>query len=257
MNKYIELIDGELLPLKQQIVGHPLYAGITQLEDIQVFMQHHVFAVWDFMSLLKSLQINLTCTSIPWVPVGNADTRFLINEIVVGEESDVDQNGIRKSHFELYLDAMNQAGADTSGIAGLLQQLQQGKSATEALAALQLPDSVRQFVSFTFRHIQENKPHVLSAIFTFGREDLIPDMFLSLVNDLNQRFPDKVATFKYYLDRHIEVDGDHHSKLALQMTAELCGEDSHKWEEAMQASREALQMRNELWSGVLKAIQSQ
>jgi pyrroloquinoline quinone (PQQ) biosynthesis protein C len=95
---------------------------------------------------------------------------------------------------------------------------------------------------------------VLSAIFTFGREDLIPDMFMALVNDLNQRFPEKIAAFKYYLDRHIEVDGDHHSHLALQMTAELCGNDENKWEEATQASMEALRLRNNLWTGVLDEI---
>jgi len=109
-------------------------------------------------------------------------------------------------------------------------------------------------VQFTFRQISENKPHVLSAIFTFGREDLIPDMFMALVNDLNQRFPEKIATFKYYLDRHIQVDGDHHSHLALQMTSELCGNDEKKWEEATQASIEALRLRNNLWSGVLEEI---
>ena len=99
------------------IAHHKLYSAI---EDMRVFMQYHVYAVWDFMSLLKSLQRNLTCVNVPWFPIGDADTRYLINEIVTGEESDVDQNGIRKSHFEMYLEAMDQCGADTSGIKVLL-----------------------------------------------------------------------------------------------------------------------------------------
>jgi len=211
-----------------------------------------VYAVWDFMSLLKSLQQNLTCTTTPWLPKGSAETRFLINEIVVGEESDVDMNGIRKSHFEMYLDAMEQAGADTTRILGLTEEIRNGKPIETVLEEMNLPTSVKEFVQFTFGQIAENKPHVLSAIFTFGREDLIPDMFMALVNDLNQRFPEKIATFKYYLDRHIEVDGDHHSHLALQMTAELCGNDESKWAEATQASMEALRLRNNLWTGVME-----
>jgi hypothetical protein len=254
MNTHIDKINQSIAPKKALIVKHQLYAQIQTLEHVQLFMQHHVYAVWDFMSLLKSLQQNLTCTTTPWLPKGSAETRFLINEIVVGEESDVDMHGIRKSHFEMYLDAMEQAGADTTLMHRLIGSVRNGMTVESALEALPLPASVKEFVQFTFRQIEENKPHVLSAVFTFGREDLIPDMFMALVNDLNQRFPEKIAAFKYYLDRHIEVDGDHHSHLALQMTAELCGNDESKWEEAAQASMEALRLRNNLWSGVLDEI---
>ncbi|MBM3400588.1 MAG: DUF3050 domain-containing protein [Bacteroidetes bacterium] len=254
MNAHIDKINQSIGPQKDLIVKHSLYAQIQNLEHVRIFMQHHVYAVWDFMSLLKSLQKNLTCTTTPWLPKGSAETRFLINEIVVGEESDVDMNGIRKSHFEIYLDAMDQAGADTNEIRGLTEEIRNGKPVETALEEMNLPASVKEFVQFTFRQIAENKPHVLSAIFTFGREDLIPDMFMALVNDLNQRFPEKIAAFKYYLDRHIEVDGNHHSHLALQMTAELCGNDENKWAEAEKASMEALRLRNNLWSGVLEEI---
>ncbi|MBM3921462.1 MAG: DUF3050 domain-containing protein [Sphingomonadales bacterium] len=254
MNPHIDKINQSIAPQKALIVKHPLYAQIQNLEHVRIFMQNHVYAVWDFMSLLKSLQQNLTCTTTPWLPKGSAETRFLINEIVVGEESDVDMNGIRKSHFEMYLDAMEQAGADNTMILGLTEEIRNGKPVEAALEQMNLPTSVKEFVQFTFRQIAENKPHVLSAIFTFGREDLIPDMFMALVNDLNLRFPEKIAPFKYYLDRHIEVDGDHHSHLALQMTAELCGTDEKKWEEATQASMEALRLRNNLWTGVLEEI---
>ena len=116
MNRHILKIQTRIEPLRQQIINHEVYSAINDIDDLKVFMQYHVFAVWDFMSLLKALQNNLTCTTIPWFPKGSADTRHLINEIVVGEESDVDLNGERKSHFELYLDAMKQCEADTSSI---------------------------------------------------------------------------------------------------------------------------------------------
>jgi hypothetical protein len=104
MSKHIEKLKEEITPLRSQLIGHPLYAKIKTIDHLNVFMEHHVFAVWDFMSLLKSLQRNLTCVNLPWVPVGNPQTRYLINEIVLGEESDVDEQGLRTSHFELYLD---------------------------------------------------------------------------------------------------------------------------------------------------------
>jgi hypothetical protein len=123
MNAHFDTLNQKIEPLREQIIQHALYQEINNLSDLKIFMKYHVFAVWDFMSLLKSLQINLTCVETPWLPVGNADTRFLINEIVVGEESDVDQNGKRTSHFELYLTAMKQAGANTQQINDLAKAL--------------------------------------------------------------------------------------------------------------------------------------
>jgi hypothetical protein len=240
-------------PLRKQIIAHPVYGKIADLNDLKVFMQHHVYAVWDFMSLLKSLQNQLTCTQVPWFPVGHADTRFLINEIVVGEEADLDLEGQRKSHFELYLDAMAQAGADLS-MQTFVNSLQQNHSFETAYALAKTPVAAQQFVNFTFNRIQEGKSHVLAAIFTFGREDLIPGMFMSLVNDIHKSFPDTVSKFKYYLERHIEVDGGHHSHLALQMTALLCGNDPQKWQEAQEAAVASLKARLALWDGVAEAL---
>ena len=219
-------------------------------------MQHHVFAVWDFMSLLKALQIHLTCTSLPWMPKGNANTRFLINEIVVGEESDVDEHGNRMSHFELYKKAMLQIGADTHLIDALLLHIQHGDSIDLAMSKVDLPSSVKQFLAFTFEVIQTNKAHVIAAVFTFGREDLIPEMFMALVKDLSVKFPNELEVFKYYLERHIEVDGDHHSHLALAMTEELCSNDVDKWAEAEAYVLRALNSRRILWDGVLEDVKS-
>ncbi|RZK09886.1 MAG: DUF3050 domain-containing protein, partial [Flavobacterium sp.] len=125
MNPHIERIQQAIAPFRQQIIDHKVYSVIKDTQDLQIFMQYHIFAVWDFMSLLKALQNNLTCTSVPWFPMGDADTRHLINEIVVGEESDLDAFGNRKSHFELYLDAMHQCGADTTSIEKFVAELKQ------------------------------------------------------------------------------------------------------------------------------------
>jgi hypothetical protein len=254
MNRRSEIIQTRIESLRQQIIQHKVYNEISSIEDLKAFMHFHVYAVWDFMSLLKALQNNLTCTSIPWFPLGTADTRYLINEIVVGEESDIDQNGVRKSHFELYLNAMQQCGANTSGILNFLSELKGSGDFQSAYAAAQTPKHAATFVDFTFEIIHSNKAHLQAAIFTFGREDLIPGMFLSLVNEMNERFPEQISTFKYYLDRHIEVDGDHHSHLALQMTANLCGEDDALWQEAEAATIRSLEKRLALWDGAFEQI---
>lgn len=254
MNKRIEHLKQAIEPLRQEIINHKVYSVIEDQEDLRIFMEHHVFAVWDFMSLLKTLQNNLTCTSVPWFPKGSADTRFLINEIVVGEESDIDQNGDRKSHFELYLEAMEQCGANTEVIKSFTSVLKQTGSFEEAYRAAAVPDAARHFVDFTFDIIRTNKPYLQSAIFTFGREDLIPGMFMSIINDMHNDSPGDISIFKYYLERHIEVDGDHHSNLALEMTAQLCGDNDLYWQEAEQATRKSLQQRIQLWNGVYQSL---
>ena len=127
MQTPIEDLKLSIQPTRAALLSHPVYSQIKDFDGIKDFAKYHVFAVWDFMSLLKSLQIGLTCVSLPWIPVGSANTRFLINEIVCGEESDVDEQGNRISHFELYLSAMRQMGADTSKMDQLLNLLQKSE----------------------------------------------------------------------------------------------------------------------------------
>jgi hypothetical protein len=253
-NPYIQKINSRTGELRAQIINHPVYKDIQTMDELKLFMEFHIFAVWDFMSLLKSLQNNLTCTRVPWFPVGNPDTRFLINEIVAGEESDVDQHGQRMSHFELYLRAMQEAGADQHSINAFCAALQSGQSLEEAFTAGEVAPEAAGFVRFTFEVIDSGQAHLQSAIFTFGREDLIPNMFIAMIRDLHREFPGQTDTFRYYLERHIEVDGDHHSHLALEMTAHLCGTDQTMWQEAEEAIVKSLEQRISLWDGAHRAI---
>jgi pyrroloquinoline quinone (PQQ) biosynthesis protein C len=254
MNKHIETILTAIEPLRNEIINHPVYEAIRDIDDLKIFMKYHVYAVWDFMSLLKTLQNKLTCTTAPWFPIGSADTRFLINEIVVGEESDEDLNGNKISHFELYLNAMKQCGADTSSIELFIETLKATGDFHLSFAKSNTPKAAVEFVDFTFRMIKSGKAHLQSAIFTFGREDLIPGMFVSIINEIHKNFPEDIAIFKYYIERHIEVDGEHHSHLAIQMTSNLCGDNEAYWEEAQEAVIQALKQRKELWDGVLNEI---
>lgn len=253
--QHIQQLQAAIAPHRAQLVEHPLYSKLQNIPQIQLFTTYHVFAVWDFMSLLKSLQQNLTCTTTPWVPVGSANTRYLINEIVLGEESDVDEHGNRISHFELYLEAMQQLGAETATIEQLLTYINNGVDVITALDKLQMPEAIKAFVGFTFDIVRNQPAHVQAAVFTFGREDLIPDMFLGLVRDLSASHPEQVSTLKYYLERHIEVDGDYHSHLAMEMVAELCGNDATKWQAATNASILALQKRLLLWNAISSKLE--
>ena len=123
------------------------------------------------------------------------------------------------------------------------------------LEATPLSSFVRDFLSFTFTTIAENKLHVIAAVFTFGREDLIPDMFIAMVKNLrNEGLP--LSHLIYYLDRHIEVDGDEHGPMALQMMEELCQGNENKIKEALEGAKKALEMRIALWDGILAQINS-
>ncbi len=247
-------LQAGLLPIRQRLLAHGLYHQLHTLDDLRQFMAHHVFAVWDFMSLLKALQRDLTCVALPWVPTPNPATRRLINEIVLEEESDLDPQGRPTSHFELYLRAMRECGADTAPIEQLLAALAAGQPVAGALAAAGAPESVRRFVNTTFDIIGSGQPHAVAAAFTYGREDLIPDMFRQLVGRLQAQFPGQLDTFIYYLDRHIQLDEEVHTPLAQQMVRELCADDSQRWQTALQVAQRSLEARQGLWDGVAEAL---
>ncbi len=251
----LQTLQQALEPFYARLAAHPLYRSIQTLEDLQHFMQSHVFAVWDFMSLLKSLQRGLTSVDVPWLPSPHPIARRLVNEIVLGEESDL-YNGEPVSHFELYLRAMQHAGAPTTAIDTLTTSLRAGTPVDVALAAPTLPAPARDFLQSTFQVIATGELHRIAAAFTFGREDLIPDLFTAFIRDQDAQLSGALALFRWYLDRHIEVDGEEHGPMALQMIASLCGDSPTLWHEAEQAAIAAIQARLALWDGILAGLPS-
>ena len=234
-----------------RVITHPLYASLNTHAAILTFMEHHVFAVWDFMSLLKSLQRNLTCVTVPWVPTGPAGSRRLINDIVLAEESDELQGG-HISHFEWYVAGMAEAGADHSVVDRFIDLIRAEEPVPCALEDAGVPRAAAEFVTATWGFIASGPVHCQAAAFAFGREELIPDMFTRVVA-VNQD-EGGLETFVEYLERHIEVDGDSHTPMAMQMLADLCGEDKGKWLECTQTASAALAARSRLWDGILTAV---
>ena len=249
----IASIEARLAPLRARLASHPLYPSIRTPEHLRLFMESHVFAVWDFMSLLKALQGALTCVQVPWVPTRFPASRRFINEIVLGEESD-EYEGRPASHFELYLEAMERAGASTAVIRRVVERVASTPRAELDLDGV--PAAARQFVETTFRVVRTGSLAAQAAAFTFGREDAIPNMFRSLVRDLNHEMSGDLSQFVWYLERHIEIDGDEHGPLSLRMVADLCGDNPALWEQAGQAAEAAIEARLALWDGILGQIQT-
>lgn len=253
MNR-IEFIEEQISPLRNKLTQHELYKHLSEVADIKIFMEKHVYAVWDFMSLLKALQQNLTCISLPWKPSANAKTVRFINEIVFGEESDINEKGEPKSHFEMYIDAMDEVGASAAKVWKLINAVSDMEKVFDDVASANLKAAEKEFLKFTFNVIQTKEVHKIAAAFTFGREDLIPDMFIGIINQSNHGHENKYPKLTYYLNRHIELDGDEHGPLSLDMITELCGDDEKKWDDVLHISIEALSKRIDLWDEITSEI---
>ncbi len=247
-----------IAPWVEKLLKHPLYGELSDEFSLRIFMRAHVFAVWDFQSLLKALQRNVTCVEVPWFPTADPLARRFVNEIVLDEESDETPEGSYLSHFELYLQAMQACGADTTApIRGFLSDLREGHPLVEALARPEVPRGVAPFVSATLAVATSGKAHCIAAAFAYGREEVIPGMFLRVVDGLAAMAPQRWATFRYYLQRHIGTDADRHAPQAKALVARLCGTDATLWAEAEAAARSGLESRLQLWNAILETLHAE
>ncbi|RTZ04400.1 DUF3050 domain-containing protein [Flavobacterium bomense] len=251
----IQTINNSIQPQKELLLHHPLYKKVKTIEDLQCFLENHIYAVWDFMSLLKALQYKLTCTTTPWFATQNPQTRYLINEIVLAEESDLTIDGRRLSHYEMYIEAMQSCGANTEGIEHFLTEVDSLQNIFVAIKTSTLHPNIKAFLDFTFRVIEEGKSHEIAAAFTFGREDLIPSMFTAILKNFQENFPETdLSKLIYYFERHIELDADEHGPMAMKMITELCGTDAQKWSDVEEVSKLALEKRIGLWDAIEETI---
>jgi len=241
-----------LNPLQDKLEHHSVYQAVKDLEGLRIFMEHHVFCVWDFMSLLKALQQRLAPAGAPWFPDEGGSIRRLINEIVLAEESDeaLDLGGGRRfiSHYEMYVQAMKEVGADSMPIKTFLVDVKE-KGVRDALLAETVPFPARTFVQGTFEIIKTGEPHRLAAAFSLGRENVVPRMFRSLLRDMNIN-EEAAPTFHYYLNRHVELDEEQHWPMAQEMLGLLCSGNVQRERDVLEIAAQALESRISFWNAV-------
>lgn len=249
---------GAIEQAKQKLLNHPLLiTNVLQTQsDLRIFMQHHVFAVWDFMCLVKYLQNHIAPSGDTWIPLSSQNTqnaRF-INEIVLGEECDIGIDETPISHFHLYIEAMNQVGANILPVLQFVKQVEtMGIRWCMQRETQHIPFGVIPFMQHTFDIINSKKPHCVAAAFAYGREKLIPQMFEQIISQLTTNNI-QCDYLKFYINRHIELDQDQHGPMADQLVSSLCGDDPLKIIEAQNTAIASIEKRIELWNEVEEAI---
>lgn len=246
----IEKLEARLAPFRDELFNHRIYGEIDRLEALQQFMEQHVFAVWDFMSLLKVLQRRICCVEVPWLPPVDPQACRFINEIVLAEESDGDSKVGFASHFDIYHRSMKQCGANTAAIDSFICELSRGVPVRTALALPSIPKAARHFVEHTFSVIDSGNLCAIASAFTYGREDLLPDVFQRIVDKLDVEAGGHLTDFKYYLERHIGLDGDEHGPMATRLVQSLCGSDESNWKLAEDTAVNCLIARRKFWDGI-------
>ncbi len=246
-------LSTQIKDASERLVRHPLYSSLDTPARLRIFMKHHVFAVWDFFSLLKRLQNEVTCVSVPWVPRRLGDHARFITEILVAEECDEGLDSHHLSHFELYLKAMDEMRADTKPIEDYIGRIEASEDTITALTDAHLPETVKTFVSATLNVAMHGAPHKVAASFCYGRENLLPEVFTT-AHDGMTAVLDQAPIFKYYLNRHIALDHEEHGPLALRLLDAMCQGDPVRLEEADNTAVEAICMREVLWDGIYSEI---
>ena len=249
----------EILHKLERMNNHPVFSMVTDIGQLQKFMEWHVFAVWDFMSLVKRLQWDFTCETVPWLPPSNNVAARLINEIVLGEETDDAPDGTHASHFELYISAMTEIGASTKQINLFIDHLRSGTETDAALKLVSAPTDVVQFVRETVDTARNAPTHEVLGSFFYGREHSIPIMFQSLLNEWKVD-PRSAPTFVYYLNRHIELDRDDHGPAVEAIIKEIMDDSYEAWSAFQRSALKAIELRIGLWDGLancLKALKVQ
>ena len=240
---------------QQALNEHRVFSLIRSRQTLATFMSWHVFAVWDFMSLVKRLQYELTGRYLLWLPPSNTEAAGLINEIVLGEESDKLPDGRYASHYEMYLTAMHEVGADSQCVRRFVELLGRRVPPGKALNNCCISEPVRTFVKGNIDTALYGSIYQVLGSFFFARESVIPQMFQDLLNQwgLSQL---EAPMFVYYLKRHIELDSESHAPAALRIIDTLVGGDDRALEQLISSAEHAIDQRKKLWDALADTLEN-
>lgn len=241
-----------LEPVRRSLSAHRLYGLLERRENVAAFMEHHVYAVWDFMALLKAVQRHLTCVDVNWRPAGPAAIRRLVNEIVLEEESD-EVDGVATSQFELYRRGMRRAGAASDKIDCFVAEIEGGNPIEIATARCGVSADAVALLRTTQGAIATCEPHIIVATFALGWEDIVASTFDPILARIPQ--VEELETFASFLRRRIERNRRGRGTMALAMLSQICDGSATRWREAGLAGADALSARLAFWNAIATMLE--
>ena len=233
------------------LYDHPLYNSIKTPNHIRQYMYNQVWCVWDFMTLVKSIQLKLIPPSILWQPPKYPTLAAYIYEVLLTEETDksIRQNE-NASHFQTYLEAMQQSKVDTKAIDKFIELLRSGASFDKAITKCDIHKEAREFVENTYA-FANSELHISTAVFCLSREGIIPGIFNSLLSNLN--LDKDFQILNWYLNRHIYLDSESHGPLSIKLFKTVV-DTKKKEKEALEAALSALKARNKFMTHIYKSL---
>lgn len=242
-------VYADIEPLRKELREHEIYWNMSTINDVQLFMEYHVFEVWSYMSLLKVLQNKVSFKRVPWIPSDNAKLSYCMNQIMINDEVELNRNGKYESRFETYLTAMREVGASTKSILVMIESLRSGYLFTGAFEKNGIDDSIKDYLNQSMELAYSDQLHKMAAFYVFGREPLRPNFFIEVLN-LSETFENQYSAFRHYLNRSFELESTFRRRLGEQLIVELCANDEKKWEEVLETAKISLRNRIQLWNSL-------
>ncbi|MBX3356513.1 MAG: DUF3050 domain-containing protein [Phycisphaeraceae bacterium] len=246
-----DALSVSLVAEADRVANHHVYSMVVDLESARAFMEHHVWCVWDFMMLAKSVQVGLGCYELLWVPPADTDAVAAINAIIADEEADIGPDGLKHSHFEIYLGAMKEAGASTRSIDAFLSRLRITRDLIPSMLDVGATPPAVRFVQATYKSAT-GPIHARVAALCLAREELVPRLLSTLLTNLPN--DSCLSMFRWYIERHIQVDSATHGPLSATLYSNTVRNDAVVEREALESAIEAIRARGQFLDSIADAL---
>lgn len=229
----------------QMLESHKLYDRIFDDYSLRLFVEHHVVCVWSYNYLLRNIYQELVSMIQPLNSQAQKEALRIISEAILEEEVEEQTDGSLLSHLEIYLEAMQELGADVGPILSFFDMQESGASWQESLAASHFPASVAQYAR-SMGELFERPLHERAAVLFYEGEPFIPDTFLNRLGQLGARHD--VNRLLDYFERHIEGLKRPGFSTSGRLVEIFCGDNPQLNDEAEKAAEQAMQIRIDLWN---------